>query len=62
MPLSTVPKKGETFARPPARTTEKVRTKYGGTHVSHTWQSKTKAKRKWVSQYVSKSGKVVKGH
>ena len=64
MPLPTVPK-GKTFARPPTRAIEKIHKKYGGTahpHVSHTWQDTRKKKRKWVPQYVSKSGKVVKGH
>jgi hypothetical protein len=51
--------------RPPTRAIEKVHKKFGGTahpRASHTWQSKAKIKRKWVPQYVSKSGKVVKGH
>ena len=56
MPLPTVPK-GKTHVRPPTRAIEKVHKKFGGTThplVSHTSQ--------WVPQYVSKSGKVVKGH
>ena len=64
MPLPTVPK-GKTHVRPPTRAIEKVHKKFGGTthpHVSHTSQSKAKTKRKWVPQYMSKSGKVVKGH
>jgi hypothetical protein len=64
MPLPTVPK-GKTHSRPPTRAIKKVHKKFGSTthpHVSHTWQSKAKTKRKWVPQYVSISGKVVKGH
>jgi hypothetical protein len=61
MPLPTVPK-GKAHVRPPTRAIEKIHKKFGGTsyppHVSHSWQSKAKTKRKWVPQYVSKSGKV----